>query len=120
MRKTVLAKIATSAAAVFRSAYARMHPPSPVQPAAGSSAPIVAALLADWQSIGFDTPSKPAQYRVYGRKGYVTNGPTYNLMVMLIRQAITDSREERDQDALAKVARVRSLLGQEGNSVQGA
>ncbi len=118
MRKTVLTKITASVAAVFCSAYARVHPPSPVQPTAGSSAPIVAALLADWQSIGFDTPSKPAQYRVHGRKGYITNGPTYNLMVMLIRQAVTASRKGRDQDALAKVARVRSLLNQKGNSVQ--
>ena len=120
MTKTVLTKIAASAATVLRSAYARMHPPSPVHPAAGRSAPIVAALLADWQSIGFDAPSKPAQYRVYGRRGYITTGPTYNLMVMLMRQAVTASREGRDQDALAKVAKVRSLLGQESNPVQRA
>ena len=88
MRKTVLAKIAAFAAAVFRSAYARMHPSSPVRPSAGSSAPIVAALLADLQSIGFDTPSKPAQYRVYGRKGCVTNGPTYNLIPMGVPPAL--------------------------------
>ena len=83
----------------------------PPQSPTGASAAAVEALLADWQAIGFDTPSKPAQFRVNGRGGRVTSGPTYNLMLQLLRQAVKDSRSGRDQDALAKVAKVRTLLG---------
>jgi hypothetical protein len=74
------------------------------------SAGALNTLLADWNRIGFSTPSKPAQYRIYGRDGHVTNGPDYNAMVTLIRLALEDSREGRDQAALAKVSKVRSLL----------
>ena len=112
MEKTLLAGIAASLTAV-RSACARLRPASSVQPLQGSSASALAALLADWKSIGFDTPSKPAQHHVYGREGFVTSGPTYNTMVTLIRLALKDSRAGRDQDALAKVAKVRTLLGQQ-------
>ena len=113
MRKTLLAGIAASAVTAVRSACAKIRLAPPVQPLQGSSATALATLLADWESIGFGTPSKPAQSRVYGRKGYVTSGPAYNTMVTLIRLALKDSRAGRDQDALAKVAKVRSLLGQQ-------
>lgn len=112
MRQTRFSGIAASTVTAVRSAYARLRPTPSVQPVHGSSATALAALLADWDSIGFSTPSKPAQYRVHGRKGHVTNGPTYNLMVNLIRLALKDSREGRDQEALAKVDKVRNLLGQ--------
>jgi hypothetical protein len=104
--------IVALAAAATRRVYARTRPTRAVQTDAGSSAAALSALLADWESIGFSTPSKPAQFRVYGRNGHVTSGPTYNAMVTLIRLALKESREGRDQDALAKVAQVRKLLGQ--------
>ncbi len=110
MGKTAFTDILASARAAGRLVYARIRPAASVPPANGSSAPVVAQLLADWKSIGFGTPSKPAQYRVYGRNGYITNGPTYNQMITLIRLAVKDSREGRDQDALLKVAEVRRLL----------
>ena len=112
MRKPWFAGIVASAAKALRSAPSRIRLAPSTPPPHGSSAAALATLLADWESIGFSTPSKPAQYRVYGRKGHVTNGPTYNAMVTLIRLALKDSREGRDQEALAKVAKVRSLLGQ--------
>lgn len=77
----------------------------------GSSGVPLSALLRDWDRTGFGAPSKPAQFRVVGRDGYVTSGPGYNAMVSLIRSAVRDSREGRDQDALVKIARVRTLLG---------
>ena len=112
MRKIWFPDLAASAAAVVRFAYAKISPTSSVQPVQGRSADAFAALLADWENIGFGTPSKPAQYRVYGRKGHETSGPTYNMMVTLIRLALKDSREGRDEEALVKVAKVRKLLGQ--------
>ncbi|OYV40882.1 MAG: hypothetical protein B7Z80_03340 [Rhodospirillales bacterium 20-64-7] len=108
MRNILFAAVAALAVTTGSSAYAQTGPASD-QPAY-SSAAALNALLADWSRIGFSTPSKPAQYRVYGRDGHVTNGPDYNAMVTLIRLALDDSREGRDQAALAKVAKVRNLL----------
>jgi len=67
-------------------------------------------LLAEWDRAGFVTPSKPSQYRVYGRNGYMTSGPGYNAMVALIRAAVNDAREARDRDAATKIASAKALL----------
>ena len=79
--------------------------------ASGSSAAPLSGLLRDWDRAGFSAPSKPAQFRVYGRDGFVTSGPGYNAMTALVRSAVKDSRGGRDQEALTKIAKVRSLLG---------
>lgn len=68
------------------------------------------ALFAEWDQAAFNAPGKPAQFRVYGRNGYVTTGGGYNYMVFLIRSAATDVREGRDRDAAPKIAKARSLL----------
>ncbi len=68
------------------------------------------SLLAEWDQAGFIAPSKPSQYRVYGRSGYMTSGPEYNAMVSLIRGAVSDASKGRDRDAETKVANARSLL----------
>jgi hypothetical protein len=84
--------------------------PSPASPG-DASAKALSALLADWDRIGFDTPSKPMQYRVYGRDGSVIDGPGYNAVVFLIRSAIKDSRAGRNEEAVTKLDRARRLLG---------
>ena len=68
------------------------------------------ALLAEWDQAGFDTPSKPSQYRVYGRNGHVTNGEGYNHMVSLIRSAVSNVRDGRTRDAATEIAEARHLL----------
>jgi hypothetical protein len=87
----------------------------------GAESSVVAslnALLADWDRAGFVAPSKPGQYRLYGRNGYVTNGACYNAMVSLIRSAVSDTQQGRDHDALTKIAKARRLLAA-GNLGQG-
>jgi hypothetical protein len=79
-----------------------------VQP--GTSVASLSALLTEWDRAGFLPPSKPAQHRVYGRNGYVTNGPGYNAMVSLIRSAENDVREGREREAAMDIARARTLL----------
>jgi hypothetical protein len=59
---------------------------------------------------GFNAPSKPGQYRVYGRDGHVTSGPGYNTMVSLIRTAAYDVRNGKDHHAATEIAKARSLL----------
>jgi hypothetical protein len=78
--------------------------------AAESSATSLTALLAEWDQARFDTPSKPSQYRVYGRNGYVTSGPGYTAMASLIRSAVNASREGRVRDAETDIAQASSLL----------
>jgi len=78
----------------------------------GSSAAPLSALLRDWDRAGFSAPSKPAQARVYGRDSIITSGGEYHAMVSLIRSAIRASAEGRDQDAIGKIERVRTLLAQ--------
>lgn len=76
----------------------------------GTTAASLNNLLAEWDRASFITPSKPSQYRVYGRNGYVTNGPDYNTMDSLIRSASIDVREGRDDKAATKIARAQDLL----------
>jgi hypothetical protein len=82
----------------------------PVYSGTESSAASLTGLLAEWDQAGFDAPSKPGQYRVYGQDGYVTNGPGYNYIVSLIRAATNDVRSGKDHDAATKIAKARSLL----------
>jgi hypothetical protein len=113
MRRIFFATVAACAVATG-SAYAQRNPPDPVQSDYGSSVRSAAqlnALTTEWARIGFSPPSKPSQFRVYGREGYVTDGPGYNTMVSLIRSAANDSRQGREQEALMKIAKVRRLLG---------
>jgi hypothetical protein len=77
---------------------------------AGSSVASLNALLAEWDRAGFVAPTKPSQYRVDARNGYVASGPGYNVMVSLIRSAVKDTREGRDRDAATQIAKARSLL----------
>jgi hypothetical protein len=70
----------------------------------------LAALLADWDRAGFNPPSKPSQYRVYGRNGYVISGPGYNMMVSLLRSAVREADQGRDRAAAAHIAQARGLL----------
>lgn len=68
------------------------------------------ALFAEWDRTGFSAPSKPGQYRVYRRNGYVTSGPGYNALASLIRAAVNDTRKGHDCDAARKIAEVKTLL----------
>ena len=76
----------------------------------GNHAASLTALLAEWDRAGFAAPSKPGQYRVYGRNGYMTSGPGYDAMASLIRSAVNDARQGRHRDATMKIATAQSLL----------
>jgi hypothetical protein len=80
---------------------------SQAKPGSGAS---LNALLAEWDQANFNTPGKPGQARVYGREGHVTTGGEYNVMVGLIRSAVSDVRAGNDQDAAPKIAKARDLL----------
>ena len=110
MKNLLFAAVAALAVASAGGASAQPSPVSPRDTVRSSSAASLNALSAEWDRIGFIAPSKPAQHRVYGRDGHVTDGPGYNVMVSLIRSATIDSRAGRDAEALAKIGRVKRLL----------
>jgi hypothetical protein len=109
--------VATAHAADTQSAYSTVQSPGStpsinMAPEAGAEneAASLQALLADWNQAGFGSPSKPAQFRVYGRNGYVTSGPRYYAMVSAIRRAESDAQRGHDGAEASDIARARSLL----------
>jgi hypothetical protein len=130
MKYTILAAVAALAVGTWGTARAQnaqsvasagaASAPAAYQPSAGAasapaayqqgSAASLDALLSDWDRAGFNTPSKPSQYRVYGRNGCSISGPEYNTMVSLIRSAVRDAQQGRDQDAAIDIAKARGLL----------
>jgi hypothetical protein len=123
MKHLILAALTALAVANVATAHAENQraTETAAQPAyseARSNGASLTALLAEWDRAGFVAPSKPGQYRVYGRNRYATSGPGYNAMVSLIRSAESDARRGHDQDAARKIASARSLLAA-SNSAQG-
>jgi hypothetical protein len=121
MKYVILAAVAALAvggAGTTAHAASERSPYVPSQPAytgvtpdgADNSVMQLNALLAEWDQAGFGTPSKPSQYRVYGRNGHVTSGEGYNHMVSLIRSAASDIREGRTRDGATKIAEASRLL----------
>jgi hypothetical protein len=110
MKHALFAVTATLAVVMTGAATAQLPRTVPDTSMSGDSAAALQVLLQDWDRAGFLPPSKPAQYRVYGRNGYVTSGPGYNFMVAEIRAAVADSQAGRERAALAKIATVKSLL----------
>src|SRR3954467_14168130 len=102
---------ATTLAVLTGAAQAQVPRTLPDTQSSGAVTASLQTLLADWDRIGFQPPSKPGQYRVYGRDGHVTSGPEYNYMISLIRTAGADARAGRKEEALTKIASVRRLLG---------
>jgi hypothetical protein len=127
MKYTIVATVTALAVGAAASAQAKQEPfrYSAAQSAGSSASPEVAAsktypaagsvaslnaLLTEWDQAGFNSPSKPGQYRVYGRNGSVISGPGYNAMVSLIRSAVRDAREGRSGEASTTISKARSLL----------
>jgi hypothetical protein len=123
IRKNTLIPAAFSFVAFTGSAHGEINqhtiaPARQLYPAAGASTQVfpgssalpLGHVLRNWERAGFSPPSKPAQARVHGRSGAVISGGEYGGLISLIRSAIRDSAEGRDQDAVGKIARVRMLL----------
>jgi hypothetical protein len=117
MKSIMLAAIAAVAVGTVMTAHAQSVPGTVTSGVANSAYgetqsrdPSLAALLTEWHRAAFIPPSKPSQYRVYGRNGYVTSGSGYNAMVALIRSALQDDAAGREQDAAAKAAGAEGML----------
>ena len=102
-----------SPAPTYSASAAHGFRPSPPSLRSDGSTPL-GALLREWDRAGFSAPSKPLQYRVVGRNGYETSGPGYNAIAALMRSAIRDTREGRDEAALLAISKARRLLDQAG------
>ncbi len=98
MKYFVLTAVTALLAGAGTAAHAE-NPPVPTVASApgGGDASALNALLAEWDRAAFNPPSKPSQYRVFGRNGCVTSGPEYNEMVASIRSAVTDASAGHDR-----------------------
>jgi hypothetical protein len=65
---------------------------------------------AEWDAIGFATPSKPAQARVPARDGRVASGSEVTYLASQLRQAAVDCAAGRDESGLQRTALVRAHL----------
>ncbi len=102
--------ILLGAATASHAGDAQLASSTSIHPAGANASQSLDALLAQWNEAAFTPPVKPAQYRVYGRNGYVTTGPGYGAMVSSIRAAVIAVREGRDSDAKADIDRAKGLL----------
>jgi hypothetical protein len=108
MRRMLLAAVAFGGLSALTTLGASAAPSSYTEK--GSNAASLKELLAEWDQAGFNSASKPAQYHVYGRNGYVTSGPGYDTLVSKIRSAENGARQGRDRDEATDIAEARSLL----------
>ncbi len=72
--------------------------------------PELLKLMADWNTVGFETPSKPSQATVYCRSGRLSSGPAVRYMASEIQQAISDCRNGDVPSVRAHVANVNEKL----------
>ena len=68
------------------------------------------SLTAEWNSIGFAEPSKPAQMIVAGQHGYTTTGGQFNFMRQEIRAGARDCAAGSDATALQHINTAHVLL----------
>jgi hypothetical protein len=111
MKYLVIAAVAALVAGAGTAAHAdNPSVPTVASASIGSDAGSLNTLLAEWDRAAFNPPSKPSQYRVFGRNGYVTSGPEYNAMVASIRSAVNDAAAGHDRAEALDIAKARSLL----------
>ena len=72
--------------------------------------PALEQLLADWDAVGFEMPSKPSQMIVHGRNGRVSTGPEVTYMINQIRQAVWDCQHGNVHAVRERVALVTERL----------
>lgn len=70
----------------------------------------VQSLNEEWRAIAYPQPSKPMQAIVIGHGGHRNSGPEIRFMTTQIRLANIDCAEGRNDEALARVDKVRRLL----------
>jgi len=79
--------------------------------AAGSSCQAAISNLMDkWQTVGYQSPQKPAQERVLGSNGEVASGQQVTYMRSQISQAAQECAQGQDSAALTRVAKVSAML----------
>jgi hypothetical protein len=72
--------------------------------------PELQKLLSDWNTVGFEMPSKPSQATVYSRSGRLSSGPEVRYMASEIQQAISDCQNGDVPSVRAHVANVNVKL----------
>ena len=98
--------VAASCALVFGLHAATAQP----VPQAASCQASLQQLGAEWDAIGFATPSKPLQARVTARDGRVATGAEVTYLGGQLRLAAADCAAGRDEAALQRIAQIQARL----------
>jgi hypothetical protein len=79
-------------------------------PQAASCQASLQQLGAEWDAIGFATPSKPVQARVAARDGRVSSGAEVTYLTNQLRLAAQDCAAGRDATGLQRIALIHTRL----------
>ncbi len=101
--------IGFSCALIFTDAIGSLANAQPMGPQSSCQAQF-SSLMAQWDGIGFATPSKPGQAVVLGSHGYRTSGSEFGYMTSQIRAAHAACERGDAQLALQHIGAVRELL----------
>ena len=79
-------------------------------PAGSSCEATLKHVTAQWDAIGFATPTKPSQAQVVARDGHVASGPEVTWLGGQLRHAAQDCALGRDADGLQRLDVVQDRL----------
>jgi hypothetical protein len=79
-------------------------------PQGSSCAATLNQITAQWDAIGFATPTKPSQAQVIARDGHVASGPEVTWLAGQLRHAAQDCSLGRDADGLRRLNLVQDRL----------
>jgi hypothetical protein len=94
------------------------HAQAQTQAAAPSCTAALAAMMAEWNQIGYQEPSKPSQMIVSGRNGQTTTAGRYYFLRAEIQASARSCEASRQEEAMQHINTVRVALASRGPMVQ--
>ena|ERR1700722_4911532 len=99
-------------------AFAGLGQHAQAQPQAPSCSAALADLMAQWNQIGYQEPSKPSQMIVSGRNGQTTTAGRYYFLRAEIQASARSCEASRQEEAMQHINTVRVALASRGPMVQ--
>ncbi|MGA3000540.1 MAG: hypothetical protein ABSE20_02330 [Acetobacteraceae bacterium] len=94
------------------------HAQAQPQASAPSCSAALADLMAEWNRVGYQEPSKPSQMVVSGRNGQTTTAGRYYFLRAEIQASARSCEASRQEEAMQHINTVRVALAGRGTMVQ--
>jgi hypothetical protein len=94
------------------------HAQAQPQASAPSCSAALADLMAQWNQVGYQEPSKPSQMIVSGRNGQTTTAGRYYFLRAEIQASARSCEASRQEEAMQHINTVRVALASRGPMVQ--